>query len=141
MRRPVDRLERRELERALERGCVEHGLNAAETAAVHLVVANGRWLRRGEFRALVDVHEGTGGLTAWIDWAGVARECDWSSASSGEVAILRLACQFAGFLPADPDPDWALGPILMALDPVNAMLASRAAAMAALGPGVVRSLR
>lgn len=142
MSRQRRRLDRRELEVALERGCVVHGLKSAEVAAVHLVVANGRWLSRGEFRSLVEVYEDpVDGVSAWVDWAQVALECDRSAASSGEVSVLRLACQLAGQLPANPGEDWSLGEILVGLDPVNAMLASRATAMAALGTTVVRSLR
>ena len=63
-------------------------------AAVGLIVEQGSWLRRYEFRQAVDAwvdHEGR--LMAWVDWAEVDVE---APASSGESPILEIACSLGG---------------------------------------------
>lgn len=127
---------------ALIKGCAHHGLAWGEEAALQLLIAQGTWLRREEFRAHVTAHPiDDGSLAAWVDWCALAYEPDRSPASSGELAILRLACHLAGQIPEDASNLWALAAILMPLDATNALLASRAVAMAAIGPSNVGPLR
>jgi len=127
---------------ALIKGCAHHGLNWGEEAAVQLLVAQGTWLRREEFRDRVTTHPiDDGSLAAWVDWAALAETPDRSPASSGELSILRLACHLAGEVPEDADNRWSLADILLPLDAANALLASRAVAMAAIGPRHVGPLR
>ena len=80
-------------------------------------------------------------MTAWLDWTTIAGVCDSSPASTGEVALLRLACHLAGHLPDDVHLDWSLDSILTSLDAPNRLLASRAVAMAALGQAIVPNLQ
>jgi hypothetical protein len=126
---------------ALEAGCSAHALPPGEVAAVHLLTANRTWLRRSEVRDRVELHEQHGTTTGWLDWDTVADTCDSLPASTGEVAVLRLACHLAGHLPDSVHADWSLDSILTSLDAPNRLLASRAVAMAALGQAIVPSLR
>jgi hypothetical protein len=126
---------------ALEAGCAAHALPPGEVAAVHLLTANRTWLRRSEVRNHADLHDRDGAVTAWLDWTTIASACDSSPASTGEVALLRLACHLAGHLPDDVHLDWSLDSILTSLDAPNRLLASRAVAMAALGQAIVPNLR
>ena len=127
---------------ALIKGTQHHGLNWGEQAAVQLLIAQGTWLRREEFRDHVTTHPiNDGTLAAWVDWTALAYTPDTSPASNGELSILRLACHLAGQLPEDADNQWSLADILLPLDATNALLASRAVAMAAIGPGNVGPLR
>jgi hypothetical protein len=131
-----------ELGAALIKGCTHHGLDWGEEAAVHLLIAQGTWLRRAEFAGHVTVEELTdGSLSAWADWTEVTTEPDTSPASSGELAVLRLACHLAGHLPETTDNTWSISDIVMPLDATNGLLASRAVAMAAIGPTTVGPLR
>ncbi len=133
------RLTTAETAAALITGCAHHGLTWGEEAAIRFLIAQGTWLRRDEFRNRVTAHPISGGnLAAWVDWTDLAYQPALSPASSGELAILRLACHLAGQL---PDNRWSLADILQPLDATNALLASRAVAMAALGPQTVGSLR
>jgi hypothetical protein len=135
------RLTTAETATALIKGCAHHGLTWGEEAAIHLLITQGTWLRRDEFRAHVTAHPiGGGSLAAWVDWTTLADQPDASPASSGELAILRLACHLAGQLPEDADNRWSLADILLSLDATSALLASRAVAMAALGPQAVGRL-
>jgi hypothetical protein len=131
-----------ELAIALIKGCQHHGFAWGEEAALQLLIAQGTWLRRDEFHRHTNTEEiADGSLIAWVDWADVATEPDRSPASSGELAILRLACHLAGQVPEDCDNRWSLADILMPLDATNAVLASRAVAMASIGPDIVGPLR
>ncbi|WP_285623857.1 hypothetical protein [Kineosporia sp. NBRC 101677] len=126
---------------ALEQGCTAHALPPGETAAVHLLIAHRLWLRRSEVRDKAEVHKENGQVTAWFDWESITNGCDNSPASTGEVALLRLACHLTGHLPNSVHADWALDTILTSLDAPTRMLATRAVAMAALGRVIVPTLR
>jgi hypothetical protein len=130
-----------ELAVALIAGCQHHGLDWGEEAALRLLIAHRTWLRREELRAHVSTQHSSAGLIAWLDWTQVANEPDRSPASSGELALLRLACHLAGRIPEDADNRWALSELLMPLDATNALRASRAVAIAALGPDTVGPLQ
>lgn len=135
-RPPVD------LARLLIASCTHNELDWGEEAAVRLVVAHGGWLRRPEFTRHVRTDQRADGVDiAWVDWDSAATEPDHSPASGSQRSILRLACHLAGHLPESPGDDWTLAWILTGLDPTNAVLASRAVAMTALGPDAVGPLR
>ena len=123
-----------ELAAALIRGCEYHGLDWGEEAALRLLIAQRTWLSRTEFRDHITLERTASEVRAWTDWTAVAIEPDRSPASSGELAILRLACHLAGQIPTGLDSRWSLSELLMPLDATNALRASRAVAMAALGP-------
>ena len=130
-----------DLGRALLAGVSHYRLAWPEEAAVRLLIAERTWLlSRNEFRHHVTPVRRDGVLTAWADWPGVAREPDRCPASGGQRAVLRLACLLAGALPSHPDTTWTLQHILSRLDVQNSLLASRAVAMAALGPDAVGPL-
>lgn len=131
-----------ELSAALTNGVIQHGLDWGEEAAIRLLIAQGTWLRRDEFhRHITASRTEHGRIVAWVDWADLASEPDGSPASRGELSILRLACHLAGHLPEDCDNRWAISEVLVSLDATNAMLASRAVAMAAIGPDTVGPLQ
>jgi hypothetical protein len=125
---------------ALVNGCAQFGLDWGEEAAIQLLIAHGTWLRRPEFQSHVTL-TAQPGAAAWADWTGIATEPDVSPASSSERAILRLACHLAGHLPDQADTEWSLAAILSPLDTANTLLASRAVAMAALGPATIGPLQ
>ena len=136
----ADHLTPTELATALIAGCEHHGLDWGEEAALRLLIAHRTWLRRDELRRHVTTHASPSGLIAWVDWAAVADEPDRSPASSSELALLRLACHLAGRIPDLSDSRWAISEILMPLDAANAVRASQAFAIAALGPDTVGPL-
>lgn len=73
----------------------------------------------------------------WIRWGRVAQHADRSAWSSAELGMIRLACSLARKVPEDADPrDWALGTMLLPLDPGNARIAVEAVRYAAMGPKV-----
>ena len=112
-----------------------------EEAAVRLLIAQGHWLRQADFSSHVNLDEDIQGRrTAWIDWPALAQVPDRSPASTGEQAVLRLACHLAGHLPANTDERWTIADIVSRLDAINAVIASRAVAMTALGPDAVGPL-
>ena len=81
-------------------------------AAVGLIVEQGSWLRRWEFRRAVQAWVNREGqLMAWVDWDKVDTD---AGASSGEVRILHLACSLAG-IPSDR----SLADLLTSLDEHN----------------------
>ena len=168
------------LARALLDHCRWQGLSWGEEAALQLLVAQGTWLRRGEFRAHITAEvraaatNRTGDadreserpsearqiesepmrqrdgkpqlvLEAWVDWQGVAGDVDRSPASTGETALLRLACHLTGHLPPTRgrrvEVDWTLAEILVPFDATTALLATRAVAIAAIGPDAVGPLQ
>jgi hypothetical protein len=139
----TSRLNAADLAAALVRGCEHHGLPWGEEAAIRLLIAQGTWLRRDEFRDHISTEPSrTGpGLTAWVDWDAVAAEPDQSPASNGELAILRLACHLAGHLSEQAGNRWSLADLLLPLDTTNALLVTRAVAMAAIGPTAVGPLK
>lgn len=135
--------ERREttLSTALLAGIAAHGANWGEEAATHLLIATKLWLRRAELdQHIHHDHAADGSQTAWIDWTALTAEPDNTPASSGEKAILRMVCHLAGHLPQQANEHWTLADILSDLDPTNALLATRAVALAALGPTAVGPL-
>lgn len=130
-----------DLGQALIAGIQHYGLGWTEEAAIRFLIAQETWLlSRNEFREHVTLVERKGRLTAWVDWPGVAREPDASPASGGERAALRMACLLAGSLPTETGSDWTLHAILTRLDVRTSLLASRAVAIAALGPDAVGPL-
>jgi hypothetical protein len=71
----------------------------------------------------------------WVDWGGLAEHVEMSGWSSGEKAMVRLACSLAGYAPAGGLPGgWLLGPILAPLDRENSELAVEAVRYAVMGP-------
>jgi hypothetical protein len=131
-----------ELAAALTNGVLQHGLDWGEEAAIRLLIAQGTWLHRDEFRRHITASRTEHGtFAAWVDWTEVTAEPDRSPASTGELAILRLACHLAGHLPEGEDNRWAIAELLSSLDATNALLVSRAVAMAAIGPTTVGPLQ
>ena len=130
-----------ELANALLDGCEHHRLDWGKEAAVHLLIAEGSWLRRTPFHRQVQTgYDSSSRLIAWVDWAALAAVPERSPASSGELALLRLACHLAGAVPDTCDNRWCLAELLRPLDAANALRASRAVALAALGPSTVGPL-
>jgi hypothetical protein len=71
----------------------------------------------------------------WIDWAGLAGHVEVSGWSSGEKAMIRLACSLAGYAPDGGLPGaWLLASMLGPLDQENSRIAVEAVRYAALGP-------
>lgn len=69
----------------------------------------------------------------WIEFDRLARHVDDSAWSSGEKALIRLACSLAGHGPDQPTDDWLLGNMLDPLDTTNSHHALDAIGYAALG--------
>jgi hypothetical protein len=71
----------------------------------------------------------------WVDWATLAEHVEVSGWSSGEKAMVRLACSLAGYAPpGGPSGAWLLGPMLASLDETNSRLVVQAVRCAAMGP-------
>jgi len=131
-----------EIEQALISGIAQSGASQGEEAAIRLLIANWTWLNREELRRHIAIQSRPGQpLVAWIDWADLCQEPDQSPASTAERAILRLACSLAGWVPAPANRRWSILDMLSTLDVQNTLLASRAFAMAAIGPMAVGPLR
>ena len=103
-----------------------NGTGWCEHAAVLLLVAEGSWLERWEFRQAVDVETGEDGiLAAWVDWAAVQE----GPASSGELSVLALARSLAGVA-----SDGSLADLLPGLDGMNTIRLLHAIEFACIGP-------
>lgn len=103
----------------------------AAEAAVELIIAQGTWLARGDFRSrLIDAvddgwtRDGFAPM-AVIDWKAVPDFLHEAPASSGEAGVLRVAASIAG---TDTGP---LRALTYSLDPTNTELVLQALAHAA----------
>jgi hypothetical protein len=78
-----------------------HGAQTYE-AATDLVITSGIWLSRPDFRreCVIAVDDGRTDIghapVATLRWHSVARYAEATSASAGDVAMLKLACSLAG---------------------------------------------
>jgi hypothetical protein len=70
----------------------------------------------------------------WIEWERLAAHVDVSPWSSGEKAIIRLACSLAGYVPDEGGGPWRLSAMLRPLDGPNSLLVVEAVRYAAMGP-------
>jgi hypothetical protein len=79
------------------------------TASVELLIGQGGWLRRDDFRKLTSVQPGfsDGRLLAVIDWDAVLGA--HLSASSGEAQVLAIAAELAGTDSGQPLADLVCG--------------------------------
>jgi len=81
-------------------------------AAVGLIIEQGSWLRRWEFRQAVEAWVNRDGQPmAWVDWEKVDTD---AAASSGELRILHLARSLAGIA-----SERSLSDLLTSLDENN----------------------
>lgn len=108
-------------------------------AAVQLLCSHESWLWRGDFRRHIRIDEDG---RAWPNWPSLAGWVDEAIASSGESAVLRLACHLTGYAAplAMSDSalrDWTLHSILAPLGSTTTALAVEAIRYAALGPADV----
>ncbi len=141
MSRPPRSMSPAELAQALDSGIARYRPDDGIEAGVRLLIAHGSWLSRDELRRHIQVITTTGPeLLGWIDWRDLAAEPDRSRASASERAILRLACSLAGYLPDPAAQPWSVADMLSCLGTANALTASRAIAMVAIGPEAVGKL-
>lgn len=130
MRSVIAELSDGELGDALLAGAI--GECWSERAAVGLLVAHARWLTRHELRRAIETNVSTDGdVVAWVVWRRVA-VAD-STASSGDVHLLELACSLAGV----PN-DRPLSDLLSSLDCTNAARVLNAISVACTGHTLTR---
>jgi hypothetical protein len=103
----------------------------AAPAAVALLVADGRWLRRAEFRELVWVDDDLAGIDGH-DLAGMAL---LASGSPGELAVAELVASLLGVPASRP-----LDQVVAALEPDALALVLQALAVAGGWPETGREL-
>ena len=126
----VERLSDDQLADALLAGASE--ADWSEQAAVELVVEQRSWLRRSEFRHVVEAEVGDDGrLCAWVDWTALAVD---TPGSGGELRILALARSFGGVA-----SERSLADLLTSLDDTNIARVLRAVATACRGRSLLRS--
>ena len=102
------------------------GAGWCEHAAVLLLVAEGTWLDRWEFRQAVVAHTSEDRISAaWVDWPAVQE----GPASSRELSVLALARSLAGV-----SSDQSLADLLPSLDPINTIRLLHAVEFACIGP-------
>ena len=95
------------------------GLHHLE-AAVDLLIAHDRWLRRGEFLAACVIHDRhflDDHPIAYIDWDLVVGFLAETSASSSETRMLLIAAELA-----DVATGWTISELLSGLDDTNTRL-------------------
>jgi hypothetical protein len=88
-------------------------------AARQLIISHRYWLRRPEFRAVIETEVYCGLAYAHIGWETAASLVDQLEAPISELAVLRFACLLAGHgQPTEGDPwsDWTLHRILAEID-------------------------
>ncbi len=106
------------------------GARWTEQPAVQLVVSQGTWLDRWEFRQAVDLWIEPDGLRAFVDW----QNSEEAPASGGELRILAIARSLAGVASDRPLDD-----LLTGLDETNTDRVLEAIGVACRGPGAVCS--
>jgi len=97
-------------------------------AAIGLIIGQGSWLRKHEFRQAAEAWvEFDGQVVAWVDWERVDLD---ALASSGELRILEIARSIAG-IPGTR----SLADLLTSLDETNLARVFRAFEICARGWG------